>query len=64
MEPIDDREYIDERKTPLDAVEALAPHREAVILVGVQEICVHTAGENASFAIPPFTYVAPGHKTG
>ena len=58
METIDDREYIDARETLLDAVEALGPHRDAVILVGAQAIYVHTAGDNASFAIPPFTYDA------
>ena len=58
METTDDREYIDARETLLDAVEALGPHRDAVILVGAQAIYVHTAGDNASFAIPPFTYDA------
>ncbi len=55
---MDDRDYIDARETLLDAVEALGPHRDAVILVGAQAIYVHTAGDNASFAIPPFTYDA------
>ena len=34
METIDDQHYIDARETLFDAVEALAPHSDAVILVG------------------------------
>ena len=58
MEAIDDRIYIDARETLLDAVEALRPHWGAIILVGAQAIYVHTQGEDARFAISPFTYDA------
>ena len=58
METTDDQDYVDARETLLDAVEALGPHGDAVILVGAQAIYVHTAGDNASFAIPPFTFDA------
>ena len=58
METIHDRNYIDARETLLDAVEALGPHGDAVILVGAQAIYVHTEGEDSSFAISPFTYDA------
>ena len=58
METIYARNYIDARETLLDAVEALGPHSGAAILVGAQAIYVHTASEDASFAISPFTYDA------
>ena len=58
METIHDRIYIDARETLLDAVEALGPHGNALILVGAQAIYVHTEGEDANFAISPFTYDA------
>ena len=58
MEAIHDRNYVDARETLLDAVEALAPHGNAVILVGAQAIYVHTEAEDDSFAISPFTYDA------
>ena len=58
METIHDRNYIDARETLLDAVEALGPHGDAVILVGAQAIYVHTTSEDSSFAISPFTYDA------
>ena len=58
METVYDRNYIDARETLLDAVEALGPHNDAVILVGAQAIYVHTKGEDASFALSPFTYDA------
>ena len=58
METSYDRDYIDARETLLDAVEALGPHSDAVILVGAQAIYVHTAGDDDSFAISPFTYDA------
>ncbi len=44
--------------TLLDAVEALGPHSDAAILVGAQAIYVHTEGEDAGFAVSPFTYDA------
>ena len=46
------------RETLLDAVEALGPHSDAVILVGAQAIYVHAESEDASFALSPFTYDA------
>ena len=58
METIHDRNYIDARETLLDAVEALGPHGDAVVLVGAQAIYVNTEAEDASFAIFPFTYDA------
>ena len=58
MEAIHDRNYVDARETLLDAVEALGPHGNAVILVGAQAIYVHTEAEDDSFAISPFTYDA------
>ena len=58
METIHDRNYIDARETLLDAVEALAHHSDAVVLVGAQAIYVHTESEDASFALSPFTYDA------
>ncbi len=53
-----DQHYIDAWETLLDAVEALGPHRDAAILVGAQAVYVHTAGEDDSFAVSPFTYDA------
>ena len=58
METIHDRNYLDARETLLDAVEALEPHGDAVILVGAQAVYVHTEAEDASFAVSPFTYDA------
>ena len=53
-----DRNYIEARETLLDAVEALGPHRDAVILVGAQAVYVHTKSVDDSFAVAPFTYDA------
>ena len=58
METVNDRTYIDARETLLDAIEALEPHGDAVILVGAQAVYVHTEAEDASFAVSPFTYDA------
>ncbi len=58
MEDSHDQVHIEARETLLDAVEALGPHSEAVILVGAQAIYVHTAPTDASFALSPFTYDA------
>ena len=58
METSYDRNYIGARETLLDAVEALGPHSDAVILVGAQAIYVHTAYDADSFALSPFTYDA------
>ena len=58
METIHDRNYIEAREALLDAVEALGPHSDAAILVGAQAIYVHTEGEDAGFAVSPFTYDA------
>ena len=49
METIHDRNYVDARETLLDAVEALGPHGDAVILVGAQAIYVHTVCEDSNF---------------
>ena len=58
METIDDQHYIDARETLLDAIEALGPHSDAVILVGAQAIYVQMEGENDSFGVARFTYDA------
>ena len=58
METALDPNYIEARETLLDAVEALGPHRDAVILVGAQAVYVHTASVDDSFALSPFTYDA------
>jgi hypothetical protein len=51
-EPIDEI-YVQARRVLLDGLEALGPHREAVILVGAQAIYLHTG--DAEFALPAFT---------
>jgi hypothetical protein len=48
-----DPEYLAARRVLLDAVEALGPHREAVVLVGAQAIYLHV-GES-EMAVAPFT---------
>ena len=58
METSFDPNYIEARETLLDAVEALEPHSNAVILVGAQAVYVHTESEDESFAVAPFTYDA------
>ena len=58
METIDDQHYIDARETLLDAIQALGPHNEAVILVGAQAIYVQLEGDDDSFAPSRFTYDA------
>lgn len=51
-EPIDEI-CVQARRVLLDGLEALGPHREAVILVGAQAIYLHTG--DAEFALPAFT---------
>ena len=58
MEVTADQRTISAREGLLDAVEALGPHGEAVILVGAQAIYVHTGETGAGFAVSPFTYDA------
>ena len=58
METADDQDRIDARETLLDAVDALGPHSDAVILVGAQAIYVHAESEEPTFALSPFTYDA------
>jgi hypothetical protein len=41
------------RRVLLDALEALEPHREAVILAGAQAIYLHT--QDADLAVAPYT---------
>ncbi|MYC08232.1 MAG: hypothetical protein F4X57_13845 [Chloroflexi bacterium] len=55
METLDIQPYIVAREGLLDAVEALGPHREAVILVGAQAVYVHTGAYDSDFAVSPFT---------
>ena len=58
METAGDQDRIDAREALLDAVDALGPHSDAVILVGAQAIYVHAESEETSFALSPFTYDA------
>ena len=58
MEAASDERTISAREGLLDAVEALGPHSEAVILVGAQAIYVHIGEVGAGFAVSPFTYDA------
>ena len=58
MEITADQRTISAREGLLDAVEALEPHGEAVILVGAQAVYVHTGEADAGFAVSPFTYDA------
>ena len=55
--PIDPH-YIEARAVLLDALDALAPFREAVILVGAQAVYVHTQAVDSDFAVSPFTFDA------
>jgi hypothetical protein len=48
-----DPAYVLARKTLLDALDALGPHRDAFVLVGAQAIYIH-AGE-ADLAVAPYT---------
>ncbi len=48
-----DPEYVNARRVLLDALEALGPQRDAVVLVGAHAIYLHT-GE-ADLAVAPFT---------
>lgn len=48
-----DEVYVRARRTLLDALEALRPYRDAIILVGAQAIYMHT-GES-DLAVAPFT---------
>jgi len=49
-----DREYVEARRTLLDALEGLGVQREAAILVGAQAIYLHT-GNDDGLAVAPFT---------
>ena len=53
-----DAHYIRARAVLLDALDALVPFREAVVLVGAQAVYVHTHAIDADFAVSPFTYDA------
>lgn len=46
-------EYVLARRVLLDALDALGPHRDAVVLVGAQAVYVHTG--NADLAVAPTT---------
>jgi hypothetical protein len=48
-----DREYVAARRVLLDALDALGPHRKAVVLVGAQAIYLHV-GEG-DLAVSPYT---------
>jgi hypothetical protein len=51
-----DPQYIRARPALLDALDALAEHRESIILIGAQAIYVHTG--DAEFAVAAYTYDA------
>lgn len=46
-------EYVEARRVLLDALEALRPHLDAVVLVGAQAVYLRTAGRLESYQ--PFT---------
>jgi hypothetical protein len=48
-----DPEYARARRTLLDALDALAEHRDAIVLVGAQAIYVHTG--DAELTVAEFT---------
>jgi len=48
-----DRAYVNARKALLDVLDALGPHRDAIVLVGAQAVYIH-AGE-ADLAVAPYT---------
>jgi len=50
---VPDPTYVRARRVLLDALQALAPHREAIVLVGAQAIYLHT-GEG-DLALAPYT---------
>jgi hypothetical protein len=55
-----DPEYVAARRVLLDALEALGPHRKAVVLVGAQAIYLHV-GEG-DMAVAPFTTDGSGRR--
>ncbi len=46
-------EYIEARRTLLDALDALAPHRDSLVLIGAQAVYLHTGSTGLS--VPPMT---------
>ncbi|MGH2878301.1 MAG: hypothetical protein ACRDK4_01655 [Solirubrobacteraceae bacterium] len=48
-----DPRYVAARRVLLDALTALAPHRDAVILAGAQAVYLHTG--DADIAVAPYT---------
>jgi hypothetical protein len=48
-----EREYVAARRALLDALEAIDPHRNAIVVVGAQAVYVHTGA--ADLAVPEFT---------
>ena len=58
METPTDSRYINARKVLLDALDALGPLRQAVILVGAQAVYAYSHAVDAEIAISPFTYDA------
>ena len=55
--PVSER-YIAARAGLLDALDALGPLRQGVILVGAQAVYAHTQAGDADFAVSPFTFDA------
>lgn len=52
--PVDPR-YIAARRVLLNALEALAPHGAAFIVVGAQAIYLHTGAADLDLTVAPFT---------
>lgn len=46
-------EYIQARRTLLDALDALASHRDSLVLIGAQAVYLHTGSTGLS--VPPMT---------
>jgi hypothetical protein len=53
MPGVPDQIYVDARRALLDALQALSPHREALVLVGAQAVYLHAGDIDAPIA--PFT---------
>ena len=46
-------EYIEARRTLLDALDALESHRDSLVLIGAQAVYLHTG--STSLSVPPMT---------
>lgn len=54
-EPVVDPRYVAARRILLDALEALAPHGAAFIVVGAQAIYLHTGAAELDRTVAPYT---------